>query len=168
MVNFSVTVHFDHLTPSTFELHHINRLIGISIFGNLLVPKSANPKSKKYFQILLLVNVTHQKRIDRNDLSSNESDSTAAPKTHSTKDVKVTAKSDGTKSDQVATKFLKRFYLATKPKPESANSSQKSIGQKRYKPGYWLPQPEEAETFNYSVVPVQARYPRTVTKMCFQ
>ena len=101
------------------------------------------------------MNVTNQKSIDRNDISSNESDSTAAPKIHSTQKVQVSTKSDGKKSDQVVKKFLKRFYLATKPKSESANALQKSIGQKRYKPGYWLPEPEEAETFNYSVVPVQ-------------
>ena len=110
------------------------------------------------------MNVTNQKSIDRNDISSNESDSTAAPKIHSTQKVQVSTKSDGKKSDQVVKKFLKRFYLATKPKSESANALQKSIGQKRYKPGYWLPQPEEAETFNYSVVPVQERYLRTGQK----
>ena len=109
------------------------------------------------FQILFLVNISNQKNIDRNDPSSNDniSPSTPASTTFSTKKFQVPAKSEAKKTNEniegLANTF-KQFYLAGKPKSKWANSLEP---EKRYKPGYWLPEPEEAETFNYSLVPVQ-------------
>ena len=95
-----------------------------------------NSKSPlKLFQIILLVNVTHQKSIDRNDPSSEEVITTNSTKVTSENEVSALKN-----NENILQNFLR---------------SETSKDQKRYKPGYWLPEPEEAETFNYSVVPVQ-------------
>ena len=105
----------------------------------------------------MLVNLTHQKSIDRNDPSSDENDalSTEAIKTNSFQ-VKSETEALANRNNE---NILKRLFTSGKPYPLNESKwslkSETSKDQKRYKPGYWLPEPEEAETFNYSVVPVQ-------------
>ena len=107
----------------------------------------------------MLVNLTHQKSIDRNDPSSDENDSLSieAIKTNSTQ-VESENEASASRNNE---NILKRLFTSGKPYPLNGSTwsrslkSETSKDQKRYKPGYWLPEPEEAETFNYSVVPVQ-------------
>ena len=106
-------------------------------------------------KIILLVNVTHQKSIDRNDPSSDGNDSLPAEEI-------IRNSSQVTSNNEVSainSNILKRLFTSGKvhnePKGSRSQKSGTSKDQKRYKPGYWLPESEEAETFNYSVVPVQ-------------